>query len=159
MKIAVLPVVLIALSLVSCNNVVIHDEVEAIKVTNQFLKSDLAGRHKDAYGFFDDAFKHKVSFDNYVKRGINNNPNLGKLRKAEFKYFMLVGTQAYLELIYDCNFEKVQNVPLHIILSGSKSKGYKITVLDIGYNYKSFGEDENKRPKIKVNGTYIVRPQ
>lgn len=145
--------------LLACEKVTLHDEVKAIRVANKFLKLDLAGQYQEAYALCDTGFTEKVDFDTFVKKdSINKDPNLGKMKRAEFKYFMVVGAQKYIELIYNCDFEKISGVPLHFILSGSMIDGYKITVIDVGYSYKTFGKDEDERPRLTVSDSYIVEP-
>ncbi|CDQ09417.1 protein of unknown function [Acidithiobacillus ferrivorans] len=63
---------------------------------------------------------------------------------------MVIDGQKNIELIYNCDFEKLSNIPVHFILSGTELDGYKIGVIDIGYNYKVFGDDEDKRPQLMV---------
>ena len=150
-------VTFLLLTLTSCQKVSLHDGIEAITVVNKFLKLNLEGQYQDAYKFFDIGFTDKVPFNTFEnKNSLNKNPILGKMKKAEFKYFMLIGAQNNIELIYDCDFEKLSGVPLHFILSGSQLDGYKITVIDVGYNYKVFGDDEEKRPRLTVEGAYVV---
>ncbi|OYY40572.1 MAG: hypothetical protein B7Y56_15855 [Gallionellales bacterium 35-53-114] len=127
-----------------------HDVKKSIEVTNTFLKLNSSGAYNEAYKLFDNNFTDKVSFDSYKNDALNHNPNLGRLKNAEFKYYMVIDGQKDIELVYNCDFEKLSNIPLHFILSGTELDGYKITVIDIGYNYKIFGDDEDKRPQLMV---------
>lgn len=136
---------------------VLHDSTAAAALTTKFLRLDANGRYQQAYALCDKAFTDKVSLESFVKNNpLNKDPNLGRLKRAEFRYYMLVGTQDYIELIYDCDFEKLSGIPVHFILSGSASSGYKITVVDIGYNYKVYGKDEDKRPHLTMDGENAI---
>jgi|GEM_PF-4089386 len=128
-------------SFISCVNARIHDEHKAAGLGIEFLKNIMDKRYDAAYNLFDDAFKDKVSRQQFVKRTIANEKTLGSLLEAQLDYFMIVGTEPFLELIFSCRFEKKPSVPVHLI-ARQEGKSYKLTVFDVGYNYKVFGKDE-----------------
>ena len=142
-------------SIFSCVNARIHDEHKAAGLGIEFLGNIMDKRYDAAYNLFDDEFKSKVSQQQFIKRTIANEKALGNLLEARLDYFMIVGAEPFLELIFSCKFEKKSNVPVHLI-ARQEGKSYKLTVFDVGYNYKVFGDDEQKRPRLRVEKVYAI---
>ncbi len=139
----------------SCVNARLHDEHKAASLGIEFLGNIMDKRYDAAYNLFDEEFKVKVSQRQFVKRTMAQEKTLGNMLEARLDYFMIVGAEPFLELIFSCRFEKKLNVPVHLI-ARQEGKSYKLTVFDVGYNYKVFGDDEPKRPRLRVEKEYAI---
>jgi hypothetical protein len=143
------------LSILSCVKVKVHDEHKAAALGVEYLGNIMDKRYDEAYNLFDDEFKSKVAHQKFLESARYHENVLGNLLEAKLDYFMIVGTDPFVELIFLCNFEKEKNIPVHLI-ARETGKSYKLTVVDVGYNYKVFGDQEQKRPKFRVDKKYEI---
>lgn len=150
---------IIMFSFISCRNssMIVHDERKAIKVANTNIKYLMNDLYQKAYDLCDAEFKSEMTlsqFETFNKQNLNT---LGKWGTVKFEYFLLIGAQPLIELVYTADFEKIKNVPVHFILTGNITKGYEIKVIDFGYNYKPFGEDDEKRPRLTIKEEIVIK--
>jgi hypothetical protein len=146
---------MLLLTMTACVKVKVHDEHKAATLGVEYLRKIMDKRYADAYNLFDDEFKSKVPPQKFDESAAYHENVLGNLLDAKLDYFMIIGTDPVIELIFTCNFEKVKNVPVHLI-AREEGKSYKLTVVDVGYNYKVFGDQEQKRPKLRIDKKYEI---
>jgi hypothetical protein len=150
---------IIMFSFISCHNssMIVHDEMKAIEVANTNIKYLMNGLYQKAYELYDAEFKNQTTLSQFETFNKHNLNTLGKWGTAKFEYYLLIGAQPLIELIYTADFEKIKNVPVHFILTGNIARGYEIKVIDFGYNYKPFGEDNEKRPRLKIEEEIVIK--
>jgi hypothetical protein len=139
----------------ACVKVKVHDEHKAARLGIEYFGKMMDKRYDDVYDLFDDEFKSKVPKQKFEESAVYHENVLGDLLDAKLDYFMIAGTEPIIELIFMCNFEKVKNVPVHLI-AREERKSYKLTVVDVGYNYKVFGDQEQNRPRFKTDNKYEI---
>lgn len=147
LKILTMCCLVMTVTLISCGNpsVVVHDEMKAIEIVNANLKHIMNADYENAYNMYDDEFRNNTTLLQFKDSMIGNFGVLGKFEKITFEYYLIIGAEPLMELLYTADFEKEKNVPLHFIVGGDLIKGYEIKVIDFGYVYKPFGEDDERQ--------------
>ncbi|UCG78461.1 MAG: hypothetical protein JSV21_01085 [Nitrospirota bacterium] len=148
-----------ALTIISCEKkvkMVAHDEMMAIETANTFIRHLMAGSYEEAYMMFTADYKEFRPIDSFRASVEDNIGVLGNWRTVTFDYYMLVGAEPTIELLYMADFDVMINIPLHFILEGTMSRGYSMKVIDFGHSYKPFGENDN-RPHLRIDKAVVVR--